>query len=129
MKFIGKHLILEFRDVSPDVLNDADIIKKILLKAARKIRATVVRAQFCKFEPQGVSGILFIAESHISVHTWPELGMAAVDIFTCGPKDPKNAANVIVEGFGGASNVFEIQRLSIPDGVKVNDSKKISMVL
>ena len=69
-----------------------------MLRAARETGATVIDTIFHQFSPQGVTGVVAIAESHLCIHTWPELGYAAVDIFTCGESfDPDEAASLIVE--------------------------------
>ena len=65
-------------------LNDIAFIREALKRAARAGKATIVAENFHQFAPQGVSGVLIIAESHIAVHTWPEFAYAAVDVFTCG---------------------------------------------
>lgn len=129
IRFLGKHLILELREAEEGKLDDTEFIRQTLHKAAKAAGVTVIRTQICKFEPQGVSGIVFIAESHISVHTWPEFKLAAVDIFTCGKTNPRKAAEVFMKEIGGVPSVFEIKRLRVPKGAKVNDSKKISVVL
>ena len=69
-----------------------------MMTAANDVGATVVGESFHRFSPQGVTGILAIAESHISIHTWPEYGYAAADIFTCGPTfSPMDAASRLAE--------------------------------
>ena len=84
MKSLGKHLIIEFHDCDPDVLNDTDACEAHILEAVRLSGATVIQPFFHKFNPHGVSGIVVIAESHFSIHTWPEYGYCAIDVFTCG---------------------------------------------
>lgn len=99
MNGLGRHLLLELREAEPKKLNDVEEIKRILMKAVEESGATLVDYTFRKFSPQGVSGVIVIAESHISIHTWPEYGYAAVDIFTCGDSiQPEKAVSVIVEG-------------------------------
>ena len=88
MKTLGRHLIAEFYGCDFDVLNSVDDIRKHMCDAAVKIGATVLGEKFHQFTPQGVSGTVVIAESHLSIHTWPEVGYVAVDIFTCGGLDP-----------------------------------------
>jgi len=95
---LGKHLLLELNDCDKSILNDIDSLREILLSAADECGATVLGNSFHHFQPQGVSGVVIIAESHISIHTWPEYGFAAADIFTCGTTvKPEKAADVIVE--------------------------------
>ena len=84
MNVLGLHLLLELKDCNPALLNDLDYIRESLHLTARKVGAHVVGESFHHFSPQGVTGILAIAESHISIHTWPEYGYAAIDVFTCG---------------------------------------------
>ncbi len=81
---LGRHLTFEFYDCDPDILADSSRVEKIFVNAAKESGATVLGSSFHAFEPQGVSGFVVIAESHFSVHAWPEHDYAAVDIFTCG---------------------------------------------
>ncbi|MCI0845860.1 MAG: adenosylmethionine decarboxylase [Chloroflexi bacterium] len=84
MNVLGLHLLLELRDCNSGLLNDLNHIRLAMLRAAEDAGAHVIGESFHQFSPQGVTGILAIAESHISIHTWPEYGYAAADIFTCG---------------------------------------------
>jgi len=81
---LGTHILAEYYGCDADVLNDARKIERHLNDAAREAGATIVSSAFHTFNPHGVSGFVVIAESHLSIHTWPEYGYAAVDIFTCG---------------------------------------------
>lgn len=92
MKELARHLIAEFYGCDPEILNDVRMIETVLLEAAEAARTTVVGHDFHEFSPQGVSGIVLVAESHISIHTWPEYGYAAVDIFTSGETTDNHAA-------------------------------------
>ena len=92
MNALGKHLVLELRDCNKEVLNDLSYLRDIFLFAAEKGGATVLSESFHQFAPQGVSGVVVIAESHFFIHTWPEYGYAAVDIFTCGDSVRSEAA-------------------------------------
>ncbi|WP_394699450.1 adenosylmethionine decarboxylase [uncultured Desulfobacter sp.] len=80
---LGRHITLEYYDCASDVLFDKDRVEKVLLSAALESGATIISSSFHQFEPQGVSGVVIIAESHFTVHAWPEYDYAAVDIFTC----------------------------------------------
>ena len=80
---LGDHYLIELYDCHAHILNDEDRIRATLLEAARHAGATIIDQKFHKFAPQGVSGVIVIAESHLSIHTWPELGYAALDLFTC----------------------------------------------
>ena len=84
MQALGKHLLVELHGCSPELLKKVDVIKEILVCAANACKATIVDTSFHELNPFGVSGVVVIAESHISIHTWPEYRYAAVDIFTCG---------------------------------------------
>jgi S-adenosylmethionine decarboxylase len=83
-----------------------------MVKAAIDCGAVVLGDSFHRFSPQGVSGVVIIAESHLSIHTWPEYGYAAVDIFTCGTfVNPEKAAEVLIEKLGSKNHsVMEIPR-------------------
>ena len=98
MEVLGSHLLLELKDCNPDLLNDLHFIRRSMIETARDVGATIVGESFHHFSPQGVTGILAIAESHISIHTWPEHGYAAADIFSCGTSfRPREAASKLAE--------------------------------
>ena len=98
MNALGRHLLLELKDCNEEVLNDLDFLEDCLNEAAIRCGANVVGQTFYQFSPYGVSGVVNIAESHISIHTWPEYRYAAVDVFTCGDTvDPEKAARLITE--------------------------------
>ena len=82
---LGRQMTVEFYDCSAAILADVKRMEEIFLAAARVSGAHVVDANFHSFEPQGVSGVVVISESHFAVHAWPEHDYAAVDLFTCGP--------------------------------------------
>jgi len=92
MKALGKQLIIEFYNCDREILNDKAKIGEIMANAVEISGATIIKPFFHKFSPHGVSGVIVIAESHFSIHTWPEYGYAAVDIFTCGEKIDDNKA-------------------------------------
>ncbi len=112
MNALGKHLLLELKDCDREVLNDLSFIKGLLPAAANEAGATVLGESFHQFKPQGVSGVVIIAESHLFIHTWPECGYAAVDIFTCGNSvKPEKAAQKLIRELGAKSHsILEIQR-------------------
>ncbi|MFC2044498.1 adenosylmethionine decarboxylase [Chloroflexota bacterium] len=112
MNALGKDLLLELRDCNQEILNDVTLIKNVLLKAANESGATVLGESFHQFSPHGISGVVIIAESHLFIHTWPECGYAAVDIFTCGDSvKPEKAADVLIRGLGSKNHsIIEIQR-------------------
>jgi len=80
---LGKHMLLEFYGCDYERLNDESYISNIMNEAARISKATILDSSFHRFQPQGVSGMVLIAESHISIHTWPEHLYAAIDLFSC----------------------------------------------
>lgn len=112
MKILGRHLIAELSDCPSEVLNDPAILEEVMKEAARISGATVVDSTFHRYSPQGLSGIVVIAESHISVHTWPEYGYAAIDCFTCGTSvDPWKALEYLKSALKSRSMaVSEIKR-------------------
>lgn len=91
-EFAGRHLIAELWGVDPDILKNESKVQNILEDSARDAKATVLCSKFHHFgEEYGVTGVIILAESHISIHTWPEHGYAAIDIFMCGECDPREA--------------------------------------
>ena len=111
MKTIGRHLIAEYYDCRREILDDASSVRQAMLDAAHAIGATVLGENFHQFDPQGVSGTVVIAESHLSIHTWPENGYVAVDIYTCGGLDPRIGFELLADRLGASScRVQEIVR-------------------
>lgn len=84
MQALGRQILVELYDCDRDLLNDQEFIHTAMIDAVEKAKATIVASTFHHFSPHGVSGVVVIAESHVSVHSWPEYGYAAVDVFTCG---------------------------------------------
>jgi S-adenosylmethionine decarboxylase len=80
----GRHLILDLYDCNPEILNDYEGLEQIMLAGLSLSKANVLRIIGEKFDPQGVTLLALLAESHCSIHTWPEIGYAAVDLYTCG---------------------------------------------
>ncbi len=81
---MGIHIIAEFQGVSPTKISRVEDIRRILDRVITKSGLHVVSSSFHQFEPVGVSAVYLLRESHLSVHTWPEYGYIALDIFTCG---------------------------------------------
>jgi S-adenosylmethionine decarboxylase len=81
---LGNHLIIELYECHRDVINDAQMVEEKLKEAVRVSGANMVQSVIHEFNPHGISGVIVIEESHFSVHTWPEYGYCALDIFTCG---------------------------------------------
>ncbi len=108
-KPLGRHIIADF--FGSKNIDDPDYIEKALRDAAAASGATVLGYKFHRFSPQGVTGYLLLAESHISIHTWPEHGYAAIDVFTCGDMDPRPAFLLMKERFDSSSfKTVEIMR-------------------
>ena len=100
---LASHTLVELRGCGAELLNNPAALKKLLLEAVRRGGGTVVTDVFHTFSPHGVSGVIVIAESHVAIHTWPEHGYAAVDIFSCGPKlDHASIQNWIAVGMGAS---------------------------
>jgi S-adenosylmethionine decarboxylase len=109
---LGRHIIVELCDCPLATLADADLVERALVAAAERSGATILGHRFHRFAPHGVSGVVIIAESHLTIHTWPEHGYAAVDIFTCGPAmQPERAVEALVEALAvGTCHTTELPR-------------------
>jgi S-adenosylmethionine decarboxylase proenzyme len=105
---LGHQLMVEYYGCLPDRLNDEELVRQALLDAARATGATVVGEVFHRFNPHGISGVVVIAESHLAIHTWPEYGYAAVDLFTCGTEIDPYAGFDRLRGLLGAAR-FEVR--------------------
>lgn len=98
MKALGIHLLIELCACSRPKIDNMAYLERVMSEAARVAGAQVLKTSFQNFNPQGVSGVVVIAESHLTIHTWPEHGYAAVDIFTCGTRvDPWKAVEFLKE--------------------------------
>ncbi len=110
VRFAGTHLLIDVRGASR--LDDAAHIDRALREGAVTAGATILHSHFHTFEPNGgVSGVVVLAESHISIHTWPERSFAAIDVFMCGACNPYDALPAIRVAFG-------------PDSVQVIESRR-----
>ncbi|MFH1509938.1 MAG: adenosylmethionine decarboxylase [Candidatus Nealsonbacteria bacterium] len=106
--YAGIHLFGEFWDGK--VIENSKEVENLLVEAAKISNSTILKTVVHKFKPQGVTGFVLLAESHISIHTWPEWNLVAIDIFTCGNKAmPQKAFDYIKEAF--QPNYFTIKRL------------------
>ena len=124
MQALGRQILIEFYDCDSKVLTNRDRIRQYMLEAANHAGATVISDTFHHFKPDGISGVVVIAESHISIHTWPEHRYAAVDVFTCGDSvDPWSVPNYLQEKLQ-AENVssMEIKRGLFPTPVNYKPS-------
>lgn len=109
---LGRHVLLEAYGCKVEVLDNVKSVEKAMVDGALAAGAEVREVAFHKFSPQGVSGVVVISESHLAIHTWPELGYAAIDVFTCGESvNPWDAVNYLIEAFGAKSvTANEIKR-------------------
>jgi len=109
---LGTHLLVELRDCNPEILTDLNRVKEALVSAAKEAKATIIDVSFHEFSPFGISGMVVIAESHLSIHTWPEYTYAAVDIFTCGDViKPEVAAYYLINRFESKNpSIVELKR-------------------
>ncbi|MFA0964315.1 polyamine aminopropyltransferase [Roseivirga sp. BDSF3-8] len=112
MGALGRHIIVEFYDCSPESLNDVVHIEQSMCGAAETAGATIINSTFHHFSPYGVSGVVVIQESHLAIHTWPEYGYASVDLFTCGDSvDPWVSQAELKKAFQSAhASAIEMRR-------------------
>ncbi len=112
MDRLGKHLIIELFDCDSRTISDLEAVEKHLIEAVRLSGATIIRSFFHLFPPDGVSGIVVVAESHFSIHTWPEYAYSALDIFTCGDRIKSKEALTYLKKHlkAGNSSTMELQR-------------------
>jgi len=112
LQSLGRHVLAELYGCRFEVLNDIDRVEDIMVNAALEAGAEIREFVFHKFSPQGVSGVVVISESHLAIHTWPELGYAAVDVFTCGERvNPWDACDYLKLMFGATQvKASEIKR-------------------
>lgn len=104
----GTHLLADLYGVVPSLLTDCEAIDALLRAGAVQAGARILHSHFHSFGPQqGVTGVLLLAESHISIHTWPEFGFAAADIFMCGDAQPKLALDVIAHALAPSSSIVQ----------------------
>ncbi|MDS1029103.1 adenosylmethionine decarboxylase [Bacillota bacterium LX-D] len=109
---LGRHILAEFYNCDELILNDHALIEKYMKEAAIEANATIVQSVFHMFNPWGVSGAVIIQESHLTIHTWPEYGYAAVDLFTCGESvDPWIAFDYLSKALAAEkTETYEISR-------------------
>lgn len=93
---MGKHFLLNLYGCSFSLLDNEFFLRDLLERAAIISGATIIQTISSKFEPQGCTIICLLSESHISIHTWPEQGTAAVDCYTCGDSNPRKGCDLII---------------------------------
>lgn len=119
---LGTHLLVELRDCNHESLKSLEKVRNALVSAAQEAKATIVDISFHEFNPFGISGVVVIAESHLTIHTWPEYDYAAVDIFTCGDTiKPEVAASYLIQQFESKNpSIVEMKR-----GILSHENKKL----
>ena len=111
----SNHFLLELYRCDYEKLNDESFLRCTLNRAAKLAQATVLNLISNKFEPQGVTAIALLAESHISIHTWPESNYSAVDIFTCGQNMmPELASQYLIETLGAEEHFLRVIKRNPP---------------
>ena len=114
-RFQGKHLLLELYGCNSDKLNDEIFLRYKIDNASKLARASVLKLVSNKFEPYGVTAIALLAESHLSIHTWPESQYAAIDIFTCGKNmRPNLASQFLIDQLEATNHILKIINRDYP---------------
>ena len=114
----SKHLLLELYRCDSEKLNDESFLRCALNRAAKLAKAAVLNLISNKFDPQGVTAIALLAESHISIHTWPESNYSAVDIFTCGQNmRPEVASQYLIEALKAEEHFLRVIERNPPTAV------------
>jgi S-adenosylmethionine decarboxylase len=117
---LGTHCILELYGCSPDLLNDVLFVREAVEEASQQGLSTLLELTSHQFYPQGVTAVGLLAESHLSVHTWPECGYAAVDIFTCGEDArPRRACEYLIKRFAAREHSL----LTLPRGAGATECR------
>jgi len=96
---LGHHVLVSLYGITFNLLNDSHAIREVFEKAVKACGATVLNRFSHQFVPQGVTVVYALAESHISIHTFPENGCCAIDVYTCGDMNTKAAVDIIIEHF------------------------------
>ncbi len=113
---LGTHYLADFFNCDRRKINDIAFIERIMIEATERAGASMIKPFFHKFSPHGISGVIVIAESHFAIHTWPEYGYAAVDLFSCADFDYKSALNHIRMSIGAEHHSVELMRRGILPG-------------
>jgi S-adenosylmethionine decarboxylase len=122
MEGLGTHLIAELFNCNVFHINDVKKVEEVMMAAAELSSATIIKPFFHKFSPYGISGVIVIAESHFTIHTWPEHGYAAVDVFTCGDLDYTAAVDHIKSELEAERcSIFQFQRGILSENTKAKE--------
>lgn len=122
MAVIGRHVVVDVWGAEPDRINDKKEVLASLQSACEEAGATVLHSWYHSFEPQGVTALVGLAESHASIHTYPELGFYSADMFTCGDLDPRRAMAGLVRKLGGRGQGWYMERGEWSEPVKFSVS-------
>lgn len=118
---LGTHLLADLSGIRAERLRDCDALERLLREAAVAAGAQVLHGHFHSFGPgQGITGVLLLAESHISIHTWPECSFAAVDIFMCGAAQPQRALDIVKDALQATQCQLQSVRRAPPSSPPPN---------
>lgn len=124
MDTMGRHVIADFWKCHSDILDDQQALEKMMTNAALHSGADIQKVIFHKFHPQGISGVVVISESHLSIHSFPEHKFASIDVYTCGDSiDPQVAANYISEHL----QAEKIESILVPRGIGMIHAEPIEL--
>jgi S-adenosylmethionine decarboxylase len=123
LRTLGRHLLIELYQCDSRVISDVRRIEEIMVEAAKKAKAHIVDVVFHNFNPNGVSGVVVISESHLTIHTWPEFNFASIDVYTCGSSvNPWKAYDYMSKQFRAKNfTAMELKRGMLP-GMKKRSS-------
>ena len=118
---LGRHMLADFYGIAAGLLHDAELIESVLTRAALAAGATPIFAKFHHFgAEQGVTGVLLLRESHISIHSWPEHGYAALDAFMCGTARPELAIEIVRQALAPQRcEIRTVERGGLPDATPI----------
>lgn len=119
---LGEHRILEFWGCPFETLDDLEAIREMFRVGLEMSNATVIQTVLHQFSPQGVTGVVAIAESHVSIHTWPELGYAAIDVLSCGTK---MKTDLLIEHFKTVLLPTEVEEKRLARGTRLKLAKSV----
>ncbi|MFC0271400.1 adenosylmethionine decarboxylase [Metabacillus herbersteinensis] len=118
-KTFGRHVLADVWGVEFNRINDIEFLKEHMYKAAKKSGATILAIEYKTFDPYGASVFILLSESHLSIHTYPEKGFAAIDGYTCGENiDPEDAINYLL-------TIFEPEKIFISKIIRGTGELKI----
>jgi len=128
MKKVGTHLVVEAWQTPGDVLNDPEQIRSALVEAVFAGGATLLNLCVHQFSPHGVTATATLSESHIAIHTWPEYGYFAADLFFCGKGDPHQAMQVLQSVLGAKEVAMQEINRGLPSSEVPEESEKESIL-